>query len=252
VKNIVICATQRCGSTMVIEDMRNTGVMGQPEEWFLPWTPTKTNIDWAETFQGVLRRATGPDGRSAIKIMANQLSPVNSCLSDFIKSSKPGIFPFVAEALTNWAWIKLTRKDVVAQAISRVMSSQTGINHATGHPEETHFAGNLQRGYDPDYNADTNYMYQAILEEVNAITLENLAWDRFFETNNVEHIVLQYEEIAADPNMNHLNAIAHFAGIPTPVQCQPRKLVKLANIRNTLWRDTFFKDAAARNFRAVK
>jgi LPS sulfotransferase NodH len=29
---IILCATQRCGSTMVIEDMRNTGVLGMPEE----------------------------------------------------------------------------------------------------------------------------------------------------------------------------------------------------------------------------
>lgn len=234
---------------MVIEDMRNTGVMGQPEEWFVPWTPTKTDIDWAEAFSGVLRRATGPDGRAAIKVMANQLDPVNACLSGVMTSSRPGLFPVFAEAFADWVWIRLTRKDVVSQAISRVMSRQTGINHATGDAGETHFAGNLQRGYDPNYNSRTTYRYQAVLEEVHAIVLENLAWDRFFESHAITSTTLGYEEIAADPQMTHLDRIAQAAGIDPAFPRQRRTLVKLANARNEDWRDAFFTDAAARNFR---
>lgn len=234
---------------MVIEDMRNTGVMGEPEEWFVPWAVTKPNINWKEAFEGVMRRSTGPDGRQAIKVMANQLAPVDACLSTFMTTSLNGLFPVFAETFQKWVFIKLTRKDVVSQAISRVMSRQTGINHATGKAENTHFAGNLQRGYDPDYNNQTVYDYGAISAEVNSIILENLAWQRFFETNSIQATELFYEDICEDPEMSYLDTIAIKARILETFPRKTRKLVKLSNNRNTQWRDAFFEDAAARNFK---
>lgn len=248
-KNILICATQRCGSTMVIEDMRNTGVMGEPEEWFVPWSVTKSNINWQEAFEGVMRRASGPNGRRAIKVMANQLAPVEACLSTFMTSSLDGLFPVFAEAFKDWVFIKLTRQDVVSQAISRVMSRQTGVNHATGKAEDNHFAGNLKRGYDPDYNQKTVYDYESISEEVNAIILENLAWQRFFETNNIDATELFYEDICDDPEMRYLDVIAIKSSILETFPRGKRKLVKLSNDRNIEWRDAFFEEAAARNFK---
>ena len=81
---IILCATQRCGSTMIVEDMRNTGVLGVPEEWFIPWDPQKTDINWAENLAGVRKRATGENGVMAIKVMANQLHNIEACLETVI------------------------------------------------------------------------------------------------------------------------------------------------------------------------
>lgn len=42
---ILLCATQRCGSTMIVEDMRNSEVLGAPREHFLPWAAAKEDKD---------------------------------------------------------------------------------------------------------------------------------------------------------------------------------------------------------------
>lgn len=237
---------------MFIEDMRNTGVMGTPEEWFVPWSVEKQNIKWKDALASVRKRATGDNGVMAIKVMANQLHSVEQCLATFTEAQSEGTFPRFYDAFRDAHWIKLTRHDVVAQAISRVMSRQTGINHATANADDEHFAGNLQAGYDKTYNANAMYRYGAVLREVAAISLENLAWDRFFETHGIQPDTFLYEDVAKDDDMTHLDAIAQMIGHDAPLTKLPRKLVKLANQRNKNWRTRFFADAAARNFKPHK
>ena len=246
---VILCATQRCGSTMIIEDMRNTGVMGMPEEWFVPWSADKEDADWQAALQSVRKRATGDTDVMAIKVMANQLHDVEQCLATFMDGDGQGTFPRFFATFRDAHWVKLTRRDVVAQAISRVMSRQTGINHATANADDEHFAGNLQAGYDKTYNAKAMYRYGAILREVAAISLENLAWERFFETHDITPLEFVYEEVAADDDMTHLDTMAQMIGIAGPLTKQPRKLVKLANQRNRNWRNRFYADAASRKFK---
>lgn len=253
---IVLCATQRCGSTMIIEDMRNTGSLGQPEEWFVPWDPGNTEVNWQQAFAGVLKRACGDNGVMAVKVMANQLHTINACLAGVFPAapnSNPDPdqdreFGHFARAFQDAKWVKITRRDTVAQAISRLMAKQTGINHATGHPEEAHFAGNLARGYDRDYNRKTVYNYDVLLNYVTAIVLENLAWSRFFASHGIIPVELIYEQVAEDAEMTHLDAIAGLIGQQAEPKRQPRTMVKMGNSRNHAWHQRFFRDAAANRF----
>lgn len=246
---LILCATQRCGSTMIMEDMRNTGVLGQPEEWFLPWDPANTAVDWADALQSVLRRASDAQGGQAIKIMASQLAPTDACLSRVLPPRGSGPFPHLFGCFADWHWIYITRQDIVAQAISRAMSKQTGINHATGRADQDHFAGNLARGYDADYNARTVYRYGDILAHCTAITLENLLWEDFFRAHGIAPLRLRYEDVAADAAMLHLDRMAALAGQGGPLNKTPRVMVKLANGRNRDWRARFFQDAQSNGFR---
>jgi len=258
--DIILCATQRCGSTLVVEDMRNSGVLGQPEEWFIPWDPAKPDHDWKAAFDSVHRRARGENGVTAVKIMANQLFNLEACLASFpdpASQDRPapqgpraaqGDFAHVAAAFRGGLWVWLRRNDVVSQAISRLMAEQTGINHATAQPEDPHFAGNLARGYNPDYNQGAQYRYGAILRHVTAITVENLAWQRFFASHAITPLELVYEDVIADPGLTHLDRMAQGIGQDQPPPRQPRKMVKLANERNAAWLDRFFHDAAEHRF----
>jgi LPS sulfotransferase NodH len=247
--DLVLCATQRCGSTMIIEDMRNTGVLGQPEEWFVPWRADKQDVDWRVALESVRKRATGSNGVMAVKVMANQLYDIDACLSGVFKTPPKSDFPRFHWAFRKAKWIKLNRRDVVEQAVSRVMSQQTGINHATANADDPHFAGNLLKGYTADYNSETVYRYPAILREVTSIVLENLAWSRFFAANGITPVEFVYEDVVADEGMSHLDVLASLAGLTDPPPRQPRKMVKLANARNAEWRERFYKDAAQKRYR---
>ena len=71
-KELVLCATQRCGSTMITEDMRNTGVLGNPQEWFLRWNLAGVqDTDWKVALEELFARATGVNGVMAVKVMMN-------------------------------------------------------------------------------------------------------------------------------------------------------------------------------------
>lgn len=245
---IILCATQRSGSTMIVEDMRNTGVLGNPKEWFVPWDPAKTLVNWQEKIVDVKQRASGVNGVLAIKVMAKQLHPVNACLAEAYPAREDAEFGHFASAFREAKWVRIIRRDTVSQAISRLMAQQTGINHATARPEDEHFAGNLARGYDTNYNHKTKYSYEKLLSFVTAIVLENLAWDSFFASHKITPVELVYEDIVRDTDMAYLDVLAAHIGLDCELKRQPRKMVKMGNSRNREWRERFFKDAAANRF----
>jgi trehalose 2-sulfotransferase len=242
--DIILCATQRCGSTLVVEDMRNSAVLGIPEEYFIPWTKRQTKTNWQVAFNSICKRSQGSNGISSIKIMANQLPAVEEGLATFIEPKPDCSFPSMATVFTSSKWVWLKRDNIVAQAISRVMAKQTGINHATGASNEDHFAGNLLKGYKDDYNKDSVYRFEAILNQVVSIELENLCWKRFFETASIAPLVLVYEDIIAGQGMRHLELIGDLVNIGNCVNKVPRRMVKLSNSVSTEWEERFFHDLA--------
>jgi len=235
---------------MVVEDMRNTGVLGVPEEWFLSWDPDKAGADWKEALAGLQKRATGQNGVMAVKVMANQLQNVEDCLKTYLRPPPGPRYFRLHKVFEDAKWVRLVRKGVVAQAISRLMALQTGVNHATSTQDQEHFAGNLMRGYKEDYNARARYDYAMILRECTAITLENLAWDHFFRDHGIEPLTLVYEEVAKDKEMGHLDQLAELAGLDEEPERQPRKMVKVGNQRNSDFEKLFMADAAQRQYRA--
>ena len=79
------------------------------------------------------------------------------------------------------AWVWPTRWDRGLKAIFRAVARQTKVYHATGSKDDAHFSGNVMKGYDRSYNKAAEYRFGAILSCVNAIHVENLAWEHFFE-----------------------------------------------------------------------
>lgn len=245
---IILCATQRCGSTMVIEDMRNIGILGRPEEWFIPWNPAKTDVSWHDELARVRQWGTGPNGVFAVKVMANQLAGIEGCLKEVITASSGLPFFRFHKLFETATWVWLKRRDIVDQAVSRVIAQQTGINHATDGAD--HFAGNLMKGGDlANYNASAQYSYDAILRECTAITLETLAWRRFFEEFEIAPLVITYEDTVQDAGMTHLDRLVQATGVSGAYQATPRRLVKLGNNLNVDFAARFHAETATRGFR---
>lgn len=244
---IILCATQRCGSTMIVEDMRNTGVLGMPEEWFIPWQKDLSSEDLTASLATIRRRASSDNGVCAIKVMANQLHGIEKNLKHVIKPPPGPMFFRFHKVFEKAIWVWLRRDDIVAQAVSRIMAKQTGINHATS--GESHFAGKLLAGYHDDYNAEAKYDYDIIWRECAAITLENLAWRKFFEDFKITPIIFCYEDVSSDNNLGHLDVMALAAGITKPLAKETRKLVKIGNSRNDEFVKMFHREAAGRAFR---
>lgn len=235
VKKIVLCATQRCGSTLVCEDMRNTGMLGQPEEYFIPWDVDKVDRDWKKLLRKMVRTRSSDNGVFAVKVMASYLANIDACMATFVEPEiESPYFCHFRDLFADALWIFVMRENVGKQAISQVIAQQTGINHATGSEEDSHFAGRLMKGYRDDYNKDAAYDFRALTSKIDTITRENLLWRRFFDEWKIDPIVLRYEEVVKS-FPDHLVTIAKGIGLELEGPFEQRKMVKLSNEVNRDW-----------------
>lgn len=236
-KTIVLCATQRSGSTLVCGDMRATGVLGMPEEYFIGWRPDQQGRDWAAELDQVLLKAATPNGVSSFKIMANQLLHVEKCLNPATNLRAPLCKAF-QQAFRNAVWVWIEREDKLNQAISSAISEQTGVNHAVGSGERDYFPGNLMVGYKENYNKDAKFDFDLVHRTMMRFVNENLLWDRFFHTHHINPIRLRYNEFVENRDA-YLAALAKAAGVELPAEIAPRKLMRLANKVNEEWRQRY-------------
>ncbi len=244
-RRIILCATQRCGSTMVMEDMRNTGVLGKPEEFFINWRKG-ADIKLAVRLAKLYDIGSTPNGVFAAKIMADQLANAEALLRTkmFERFAADGSFPYVKHLFEGAVFVRIRRKNIVRQAISRVMARQTGINHATGDAADKHFAGNLMKGYRSDYNDKVRYDGPAIHATIEDIEAENARWDQFFTSLDTAPVTIVYEDYVAD-SLGGLAAIADAAGVTLDAAPGARKMVKLSNARNEDWYTRYIADYGA-------
>lgn len=233
-KLIILCATQRCGSTMIVEDLRNTNVMGKAEEYFIPWNPEK-DVDWLKSFEAIIERSRTDNGVSAIKVMANQLANIESCLvSTTLDPALEGLYPRVKKLLSNAIFIRIKRDGIVRQAISRVIATKTGVNHALHDNNSDYKPGNLLKDKNFDYNSNITYSNEEIDKEVINIARETLLWDEVLKSWGVNSpLELHYEQVCrAYPN--YLNRVSNYLGIKIDLDSLPnsRNIKKLSNKKN--------------------
>lgn len=239
--DLIVCATQRCGSTMILEDLRNSRVFGVPEEYFIPWYGEITNV--SDSLKSIISRATGPNGISSVKVMADQLKFIDHKLPSIDVSKEHSFFPNFARFFKEASWVYVKRNDVLRQAISRHMATETRINHATSTENDCHFAGNLLKNYNTDYNKDARYDFGKIKSHCTNIVIENISWENFFRVNKISPLVLIYEEYILNSKFEHLSAISELINVNFDFNKTPRrKMVKLSNSLNEDWYFRFLGD----------
>jgi LPS sulfotransferase NodH len=230
---IIICGTQRCGSTMVCEDLTSTGVLGRPEEYFLSWKPTPPDsgaeVDWRSKFDDVIAKATTPNGVRAFKLMANQLRHLDACLRTFIDPVEDMAFPHIVGAFPDAIWVWISRRDRLDQAISHVVARSTGVYHAVKRTSGfVPGSAMTETGY---RNAEQNvaYDFRAFISEWHTINTANLAWQGFFARNRIKPLHLLYEDIISPKGrQGYVSQIGARAKVEIP-PLQERNLTKLSN-----------------------
>jgi len=224
-KLVVVCATQRSGSTLLIEDLRNNG-LGRGEEHFLPLIQ---NADaHSDLIFRLIENATDANQVATIKVMANYMPAVDAYLSrNRFSAAEDGVYAAVADVFADAFWIYLRRRSVVHQAVSRLMAAKTGVSHAIASDRADFIPGQAKVGGQADYNSTVEVGDVEIREGVLDICLENAAWERFFAENNIEPLRLVHESTATD--LSYINAIREGLGFPTGEIRSERNLLKLSN-----------------------
>jgi LPS sulfotransferase NodH len=192
----LVCATPRSGSTLLCELLKGTGVAGCPEEYFEtlratgyprqprqyfegapdvqaqlppvdPGVPERA-FDW----DGVLRAGTTPNGVFGAKVMWGHLEDLWPRLGGRA----------LDDVLPGLRYVRVSRGDRVAQAVSLWIAIQTQRWRDEGQDEEPH---------DPVYSS------AAIRHLVAQLDAHERAWDEWLAGRDA--ISVPYERLAAAP-----------------------------------------------------
>ena len=236
---ILICSTQRSGTTMICEDFRNTGVLGNPNEYFNHWGSNKEaidSIDWEKNLENIITQAKTENDVLSIKVMANQMHSVNQKLLTFSKKTdyKEKFLSEFYETFKDAFYIRVYRRDKLRQAISALIARKTEIFHAVDKSVDNYFAGKLLKGYKEDYNTEFDTDITEIDTQIKHIYSQESIWDKFFDQNNIKYYPLYYEDIC-NSDYQYLHKISKEIGISIPDKTPQRKSLKLSNSINEEW-----------------
>ncbi len=227
--SLLVCATPRCGSSLLCDALASTGLAGHPEEHFDAGLRRTLSGRWngdgdldaylAELFE----RTSTPNGVFATKIMVHQLATLGEQLLD-------GTFPN-----PRCVWIR--RRDRIHQAVSFEIARQTGLWSQTGEDPPL-------RPRRPRFDR------AAIAARLREIEDAEGTWRSLFSTAGVEPVHVWYEELADDYEGTARRVLAEVGvEVPPDLRLRPRSLTRQAGGVNERWVDRFRQAPAPKRSR---
>lgn len=218
-KGYLIASSARSGSHFLANLLFQTGQLGSPLEYLHP----KHFKTWQEilgvppkaTLRAIARRRTGPSGWFGLKAHWPQFADL---LDEATSAEAPRITHF----------IRLTREDYIAQAVSMEIARQSGawISYHTAGAEE------------PQYD------FQAIYLVCKNLQAEDAAWNSYFDEHQIVPHRLTYEDLVAAPE-EAVRGILDFLSVPhdlRAVRTQDGPQRQMTQ-RNTQWCKRFRAEA---------
>ena len=218
--NLIICTTQRSGSTFLCDNLRKTGVLGYPEEWLVFLEYDFENLDATQTdlrsrelreivrYQSLAQQAMSRQSTTAWKIMWSTMrvmkrySGLNTQLDSPDLLDNRSLFELLTTEINQPKFIFFERQDKVAQAISHVVLQRTQVSHVRSLDEEELLNARKLGLTIADEEVTTN---------IRDLLRDEREWEDFFATNAITPLRLTYEQLVVHPNPT-LDRIQNFLG----------------------------------------
>jgi trehalose 2-sulfotransferase len=254
----LVCATPRSGSTLLCEALKDTGVAGNPLEFFEavpetgeprrpldylrgledaealgliahapphppPWYSDVREVeDYDEHVARVRAWGTTPNGVFGAKIMWAHLGDLGRRLGT-------GDLHALVDRLFDCprlVWVR--RADTVRQAVSlwRAMQTQSW------------------RAENETACGEPRYSFAALRHLVEQLEAHDAAWERFLAGATGPVLALTYEDIAADPGTAVRRTLVHIGGEAAQVGSLPA-MRRQADERSDAWAERYARDALA-------
>jgi LPS sulfotransferase NodH len=211
-KILIIASTGRCGSHMLGHALHKTEAFGFPLEYanlanFNEWKKKLKTADLQETIAELKKRRTSTNGVFGIKIHYSHIKQF-------------GGFKKVLEYFPDAYYILLSRENVLKQAVSLSIASQTG----------EWIAGQKRMCNDPKYD------FNQIDESLRNIILDNSSWRYTLAANGCNYIEMDFDDICNNL-ADSLENIASFVGCKIDKTKIPQEQItkKQSNQRNIEW-----------------
>lgn len=235
----VICTSPRSGSTLLCRLLAQTGVAGNPESYFhrpsisawlddLELTPD-ASVPERDVLDTIFQAAIG-EGSLGTGIFGLRLQRHSF---DFFTQKLAVLHPGLSNdadrfnaAFGRTAFVHLSRRDKVEQAVSYVKAQQTGLWHVAPDGSELE---RLAPPQEPVYDADKLRMH---LDELTAYERD---WEQWFEIEEIEPLRITYETLSDDP-LEILRKVLDHLGLDRQVASGVKPgVAKLADATSRDW-----------------
>ncbi|GAA1481584.1 Stf0 sulfotransferase family protein [Gordonia sinesedis] len=268
-KNYLVCASQRSGSTLLVESLAATGVAGRPEEFFQYFATSSQSPQPREWFAGV----NDPE-------IVSHLAPLEPGVVDHRDSDRWRVDVLDAGRSANGVWggklmwnqtplliarsrvasgslrtalrwlfdgddptiVHVYREDIVPQAVSMWRAVQTRVWRDSG--GHSHGSG-TGSGHDTADSGDgAIYHAGAIAHLAGILAAQERAWREWFAAEEIEPLDIEFRDLTRDPTeatARVLEVIGQDPGLAPPPPLKPQ-----SDSRSAEWVQRY-RDDAERN-----
>lgn len=268
-RSYVVCATPRCGSTLLCELLKSTGVAGRPEEYFearfetglpphpgdylagLPRTgvgirddstppraPEYSSLEGLASYRAHLERSfrlgTSENGVFAAKLMWRHLPDLQALAAQLPGFHGLQLHDLLTKLLGDPRYVWVSRRDKSRQAVSlwRALQTRTWrLEHPRG----------------DDAARELLYSFDGIDHLVSSLTVEDRAWGDHFKAHSIEAIKVSYEDDLEPDRTGTVTRLLDELGISPPRDWRaPEVMHRQADALNEAWVAAYHGDLAAR------
>lgn len=222
----LICATPRSGSTLLCEALRNTGLAGNPDEYFGPMHVKRWNELWktetaAQYLDQVRRVGIGPNGVWGAKVMRLYWEDFVRQLRDCVDTSLTDA-ALLSDVFPSLKCILITRRDKVRQAVSWMKFLQGSAWY--------------WEKDDPQCVEGLEYRPDIIRAAIEQTKVHDSEWRVFFRESGLAWTEVVYEDFV-DAYEETAVKIVDYLGVPRPevVSFGPRRLRRQADDLSDRW-----------------
>ena len=233
----LICCAERTGSTLLGDALIGTGIAGRPQSYFnraAHFNPryqrllgsAKNDDDYLDR---VVAAATTPNGVFGVKVhwqhLLNLVAMVERDLLPAESRAAASGFERLHGRFPGLCYIRLTRVNKVARAISHYRAEKTGRWRADARwvTDDTGGAG------EPDFD------FEAIDAFVRRGEAEDAHWRQFFHTHGISPLELTHEELVRDLEGTVRRVLAFLDIRADGLELPPSSLRQQADHRSREW-----------------
>lgn len=241
----LVCSAPRTGSNLLSSGLRDTGVAGQPREYFLADSHGMNNLPGIQQLEGgpplslaarvpLLLQAGSQGGIfGATMHWVEQVRLVASLREAAGTPDRPPL-ECLRAAFPGLRFIWLRRENLLAQAISHYVARKSDVWYVW---EDK--APSTERKPVP-------FDFEGIQDMLKGAEFEEQGWRRLLAGQEADTLVLTYEELAAD-YQGALTRVLGFLDVPVPEGGLPTpKLRRQADARNEELEQLYLAEAARR------
>lgn len=237
----MFCATQRTGSTLIVDDFRNVvgSSSGANELLYETIIRGNTELPWSQVWDKVKARNL-VHGYFIDKVMfhytpmlsafmeRNSIEGVNRCLK-FNPPLFDKFYNFFAQAI----WVYVDRRDVFAQAVSMYLAEATQL-----------WAKPVGRSRAAAAAPAIGYDYSKLQQYLKGFLTEREQWQIFFRHYNIHPIRISYED-AATGYPQYLAELLEKTDLKMVETPRPRRLAKVGGELNERFTEFLRNDVIA-------